>query len=46
MSPDKPTALAAAKARIAQINANEAERLRLAAMKRARQAKSAAKGMA
>jgi predicted DNA-binding protein (UPF0251 family) len=46
VTPDKPTALAAAKARIVEINAREAERLRLAAMKRARQAKSAAKGMA
>lgn len=43
---DKPAALAAAKARIAEIDAREAERLRLAGMKRARQGKRAAKGMA
>lgn len=38
-------ALDAAKARIAQINDREAERLRLAGVKRVRQAKQRAKGI-
>ena len=43
---DKPAALEAVKLRIAEIDAREAERLRLAGQKRARQSKLQAKGMA